>query len=349
MASIRKRLLNGEVRWDVTITRRGAPRQSRTFQTKVAAERWARDTERDIERGAWRGTAMAEKTTLGELLTRYSEEMLPSKRSGTDLQSRVRRVLKHEIVKLPLIALTPERLAQFRDMRMKSTVRIGGPKGKTTRPISGQTVRHEMAIIRAAIRHALREWSLVLPAGEPMQHVRLPPQSRGRERRTEGNEYERILEEARQSKAPTLAAAIEVSVETTMRRSEVCNLRWEDILFERKLARCRVTKNGEPRDVPLSRRALEVLKSLPRTVGDGSELIFKMKPGSYTQAFGRVVDRLGLRDLRLHDLRHEGASRTSEKLNGDIIALAKVTGHKTLAMLQRYTHLRAENVAKRLD
>ena len=350
MASIKKRILkNGTVKYDVTVTKRGAPRLFKSCSTVALAKAWARETERDIERGAWRGTAMAEGMTLGQLLERYSEEVLPTKRSGTDLQARVRRVMKHSIVRLPLIALTPQQLAQFRDMRLKSDVQVGGPKGKTTRRISGQTVRHDLALIRAAIRHALREWGLLLPAGDPVQNVRLPPQSKGRERRTEGNEFERILEEARHSKSPRLAAAIEFSVETTMRRGEVCNLRWKDVNFERKIARCLVTKNGDPRDAPLSKRAVVVLQSLPRKDGDDAELIFSMKPGSYTQAFNRVAVRLGLQDIRLHDLRHEGTSRVAKKLNGNVIALAKVTGHKTLAMLQRYTHLRAEDVATLLD
>lgn len=350
MASIRKRVLpSGKVHYDVTVTKRGAPRLYQSFDVKNHAMTWARETERDIERGAWRGTAMAENTTLGQLLERYSTEVAPTKKSARDLQNRARRILKHDIAKLPLISLSPEHLAQFRDLRLKSTVRLGGPKGKTTRQISGQTVRHDLALIRAAIRHALREWGLVLPGGDPVQHVRLPPQSKGRERRTEGDEFERILAGARSSKSPKLAAAIEFSVETTMRRAEVCNLRWKDINFERRIARCRDTKNGDPRDAPLSARATAVLQSLPRRDGDHEELIFGMKPGSYTQAFNRVIDRLGLHDLRLHDLRHEGTSRIAKKLNGNTMALAKVTGHKTLSMLQRYTHLRAEDVATLLD
>ena len=62
-----------------------------------------------------------------------------------------------------------------------------------------------------------------------------------------------------------------------------------------------------------------------------------------------VSERLELENIRLHDLRHEAASRLAEKLNGDVIALSTMTGHKTLSMLKRYTHLRAEDVAKRLD
>lgn len=350
MASIKKRIIkNGAVRYDATVTKRGAPRVFKSFLTRASAQSWARDTERDVERGAWRDTGMAEKTTLRELLERYSLEVAPHTRSCITIQGRIRAVTSHKIAGVPLISLTPRQLCEFRDARLKSDVRPGGPNGKSTRRISGQTVRHELAIIRAAIRHAIREWGLVLPEGDPVQNVRLPPQSKGRERRLVGNEFERILKEASESKSPRLAEAIEFSVETTLRRGEVCYLQWKDIHFERKVARCRKTKNGEPRDAPLSKRVIAILMSLPRTEGDGDHSVFELTPGGYTQAFSRVVNRLGLSDLRLHDLRHEGTSRAAEKLNGNVIALAKVTGHKTLAMLQRYTHLRAEDVAVLLN
>ncbi|MEC9362912.1 integrase [Sinimarinibacterium flocculans] len=349
MASIRKRSLNGEARWDVTVTRRGAPRQTRTFRTKAAAERWARETERDIERGAWRSTAMAERTTLAQLLERYRDEVAPTKKSAHDLKGRLNRLRDFDIARLNLIAVTPERLVQFRESRLRTRVRLGGPRGKTLRPIATQTVRHELKLIGTVIKHAMREWGLELPAGDPLRNVKLPPQGRPRDRRTQGDEYERILNEARASKSARLAPAIELAVETSMRRGEICNLVWRDIDLDRRVARCRETKNGEPRDVALSRRAVEVLKSLPRHDGDNGAAVIGIRPGSFSQAFKRVCERLELENIRLHDLRHEAASRLAEKLNGDVIALSTMTGHKTLSMLKRYTHLRAEDVAKRLD
>src|SRR5690242_4476674 len=108
MASFRKRMVDGEARWDATVTRRGAPRQTRTFQTKSAAERWARETERDAERGAWRSTTFAERNTVGALLKRYSEEVAPTKRSKGTLQSRARILMGSGLAKLPVLALSPE-------------------------------------------------------------------------------------------------------------------------------------------------------------------------------------------------------------------------------------------------
>lgn len=347
MASIRKRSLNGEARWDVTVTRRGAPRQTRTFATKAAAERWARETERDIERGAWRSTAMAERTTVGELLKRYREEVLPTKRSARSLQIMIDRVIRSDLARLPIIALTPELVAKYRDARLRMRATNGGPYGREQpRLISTQTARHELGLLKRTINHAMREWGLNLPAGNPAALVKLPPPAKARDRRTDDSEYQRLLKAGYASRTPNLGHAIEFAVETAMRRGEICNLEWRDIDMKRRVARARETKNGEPRDVPLSGRAIEVLKSMPRPLHGGS--VFRLPAASLSQAFKRLCQRLGIENLRLHDLRHEATSRLAERLNGDVMALSAITGHKTLGMLKRYTHLKPEDLAKRL-
>lgn len=58
-------------------------------------------------------------------------------------------------------------------------------------------------------------------------------------------------------------------------------------------------------------------------------------------------DKDFLDDLRFHDLRHEATSRLVEK-GLEILDVATITGHKDLRMLQRYTHLKAENLARKL-
>ncbi|MGB5614379.1 MAG: tyrosine-type recombinase/integrase [Sedimenticolaceae bacterium] len=61
----------------------------------------------------------------------------------------------------------------------------------------------------------------------------------------------------------------------------------------------------------------------------------------------RAICRAGIEDLRFHDLRHEATTRLFEKgLN--IMEVASITGHKDLHMLRRYTHLKAEDLARKL-
>ena len=86
--------------------------------------------------------------------------------------------------------------------------------------------------------------------------------------------------------------------------------------------------------------ALMVLATLPRRP-DGR--VWGMRPESMSQAFERVCKGAGVENMTFHDLRHEATSRLFEKgLNP--MQVAAITGHKTLQMLKRYTHLRAEDL-----
>ena len=103
------------------------------------------------------------------------------------------------------------------------------------------------------------------------------------------------------------------------------------------------TKTGDPRWVPLSSHALAVLNALPRRL-DGM-IWGAIHEASISRAFARACCRAAIEDLRFHDLRHEATSRLFEKgLNP--MQVAAITGHKTLQMLKRYTHLKAEDLAK---
>ena len=66
-----------------------------------------------------------------------------------------------------------------------------------------------------------------------------------------------------------------------------------------------------------------------------------------SQAFERVCKAAGIEGLTFHDLRHEATSRLFEKGLG-LMEVASITGHKTMQMLKRYTHLRAEDLVGRL-
>jgi integrase len=146
-----------------------------------------------------------------------------------------------------------------------------------------------------------------------------------------------------------------------MRRGELAQLDWEHINLKKRVAHLPKTKNGSARDVPLSPRAVEVLRALPRNLNGK---VFAIRADSVTQAFERAVGRARqkyieeceedkrridprfLVNLRFHDLRHEGTSRLAEIF--PLHELAKITGHKDVRMLMRYYHPRAEDLAKKM-
>ena len=76
-------------------------------------------------------------------------------------------------------------------------------------------------------------------------------------------------------------------------------------------------------------------------------LVSRVLVAIHSKAFLRLCRKLGLDNLHFHDLRHEATSRFFEKgLNP--VEVATITGHKDTRMLMRYTHLRAEDLVKRL-
>ena len=327
MATIRK--LRG--RWQAAVRRKGMQPRSKSFDAKSDAERWARSLEAELDRnGALPDMRPAESMTLAELLTRYRNEVSPTKRSAITEMARINAILRRPICFRTMTLLSTADLAAYRDERLKL--------------VAPATVIRELNTISHAIDTARREWSIHL-ATNPCKLVRRPSPPKGRTRRLEGNEEELLLDAADKGRTPYLRPLIVLAVETGMRRGELLALRWEHIDLDRRVAHLPLTKNGTSRDVPLSTRAVDTLRTL-RTGGGAT--VFSAAPNAVRLAWERLTRRMGLSDLHLHDLRHEAVSRLFEK-GFNVVEVAAISGHRELRMLTRYTHLRAADLAARLD
>ncbi len=139
---------------------------------------------------------------------------------------------------------------------------------------------------------------------------------------------------------------IRFALETTLRRGALAAMLWKNVDIQTRVLFVPVpnSKSGESYRVPLSSQAIGVLNAQPRRM-DGK--VWGIRADSITQAFDRACKRAGIEDLRFHDLRHEATSRLFEK-GFNPMEVSTITGHKTLQMLKRYTHLRAEDLAKRM-
>ncbi|MHB1953115.1 MAG: site-specific integrase, partial [Sulfobacillus sp.] len=189
---------------------------------------------------------------------------------------------------------------------------------------------------------ARKQWGME-SLGNPVEMVRKPKLPQGRTRRLCDGEGARLLEAA-QAYGGEIQRIITWAIETAMRRGEIAAMRWEHLDRKARVLLIPETKTDTPRQVPLSTRALKALDGLPRRL-DGR--VWGMHPESISQAFERVCTAAGIAGLTFHDLRHEATSRLFEKgLNP--MEVAAITGHKTLQMLKRYTHLRAEDLVGRL-
>ena len=325
MPTIRKK---GDRQWHVQIRKRGYPPQTRTFTTRADAERWATIIESEMERGVFVSRSEAEATSIRDLLERFEKEVLPQKRSFQSDKSRL-KTLNEAFGNYRVASLTSTIISAFRDRRLK----VVGP----------QSVIHEINLLNRVLKAASMDWGIALPGGLPTMQVRKPTKPRGRERRITENELAQILAASESSE---LQAVVVLAVETAMRRNELASLKWEQIDLNKRVAHLAKTKTDVPRDVPLSNAAVKALESLPKKE---SGPVFSLQAESMSQAFERAClpHRANILDIRFHDLRHEGTSRLFEKgLN--VMEVAAITGHQTLEMLKRYTHLRAEDLVKKL-
>ena len=107
------------------------------------------------------------------------------------------------------------------------------------------------------------------------------------------------------------------------------------------------TKNGERRTVPLSLKAVVTLTGIPRNIASKRVFWTWAAKDGVANVWRRTCLKADIHNLHFHDLRHEATSRFFERgLN--MIEVSSITGHKTLQMLKRYTHLKAEDLALRL-
>ena len=328
MASVRKR---GDQQWEVRVRKRRHPVQCKTFTTKARAEAWATVVESEMERGVFVSRTEAESTTLAEALDRYEREVSSKKKSAGRERSTIAAWRGSPLCGRLLASIRGRDIAD----RMRGMESDGS---------GANTIRIHLALLSRLFNTARTAWGME-SLSNPVDLVKgqRPKLPQGRDRRLVGDEEARLLAAA-QAYGGEIGPLITWAIETAMRCGEIAAMRGEHLDRKARVLLIPETKTGTPRRVPLSSRALQALEGLPRRL-DGK--VWGMRPDSISQAFERVCKAAGIKGLTFHDLRHEATSRLFEKgLNP--MEVAAITGHKTLQMLKRDTHLRAEDLVGRL-
>jgi len=325
MASINKR---GEGQWQAKVRKKGYKTISKTLPTKAKAEQWSHMVESEMDRGIFMSTTEAETMLLSELLDQYEKEVAPTKKSENEIKYKL-KLLKQSLGHLTLAAITLGVIKEFRDYRLET--------------VKNDTSRKELLLLSSVLKIAQKEWDIYLPRGNPVDSIAMPTKGKARDRRLEPGEEEKLLKYAEEYDGH-IKVIIQLAIETGARRSEIGELRWENIKLSNRTATFLDTKNGDDRIIPLSTKAIEILKSFPRQITDD---VFSIRSDSITQAFGRVCKLAEIEGLRFHDLRHEATSHFFE-MGLSIMEVSSITGHKDLTMLKRYTHLKAEDLARKL-
>ncbi len=319
MATIRQR----NKRWQVQV-RKESKIVSKTFSLKGDAIKWGKETELSIEQSTFMNYG-SHKTKLSELLDKYEKEVVPTLKSHKSDRSRI-RAIKPILGSLMLSELSSVVLAEYRNKRLES--------------LSPQSVKHELSMINRTLLKATEEWGYSLPNGIPK--AKYPTLPSGRDRRLTRDEEKTLLSYC----DPYLIDIIKVLQNTAMRIGELVKLNKDDINFDKKLAVLSDTKNGNNRIVPLNSTAISSLTSILQQSKNNK--LLSLRYSCISHKFTSACRKSGIKDYRLHDLRHEAVSRLFEK-GFSIMEVSTISGHRSLASLKRYTHINPTSLLDRLE
>lgn len=322
--------------YQVKIRKRGFPSVSKQFDRLADAERFAVDQLQAMTNRTWTDRREAERVTLSVALDRYKEEVTAHKKSAYGEGCLIERLKRLRLAEYSLATIHGSDIAAYRDSRAAEGA-------------SANTVRIELALLSHLFTVAASDWGM--PLVNPVKLARKPKLPRGRDRRLDPKpdedgrtEEDRLLAACNASKSRYLEPIVRIAIETGMRRGEILGLQWKLIDLQHGTAHLPETKNGDSRTVPLSPEAIRVLSALPRSI-DGR--VFPIGESGFVHTFQRACEKARITGLTFHDLRHEATSRFFER-GLDMMEVASITGHKSLSMLKRYTHLRARDLAKKL-
>jgi integrase len=318
----------------------GRRRRKLAGKTKADADRLLRQIRGSIDRGEY--VDAGSSPGFSDFAATFMERHGNHKASYRDGASWINR-LKEHFGNRKLSAITAGHIEEYR------LARKAEPDARDNKSsLSLSTIDREVSVLRAMLGKAVK-WGML--AKNPADRVEDYREDNTRERFLASDEIHRLLLATKQTSSAVLRPALYLALETGLRKSELLSLRWSDIDFESGQILIRETKSGEPRRVPMSRRARWVLSKLAAK-NPLAEWVFESRdskgeraPARDTKtAWARVLRLARIEDFRFHDLRHTFASHFAMK-GGNIYALAKILGHSNPKMtLDRYAHLSPEFV-----
>ena len=323
MASYTKR---GD-KWQVRLTLQGKY-ACKTFQTKGQARAWVADVEAQIHQGI---APVKSKNTLVDAFDRYIKDVSPTKRGARWEIIRLNAWKGLPFAHIKIADITTSTLANWRDARLKE--------------VMSSTVNRELNLLSSVFEYARTEWKWV--RANPVHDLKRPFNPPHRERLISQDETQQICEALGfngevLTKQQITAIALLFALETAMRREEITSLEWDRVHIGKKHVSLSMTKNGDSRKVPLSKKAIELLvlaKAHPKP--------FDVDKDVLTTLFRKACKRSGIEGVNFHDSRHTAITRLAKVLQP--FDLARMAGHRDLKATLRYYHVSASDLAEKLD
>jgi len=324
-------------KWRAQVRRQGMYRNE-TFTRKRDAELWAKQVEVQAEHIVASGyQPVPEGYTVADLIDGYALEC----NMGGRTKQATHAMLRRELGKIPLKRINSIHLRDFIDKRLAAGA-------------GGVTIAADLSFFGAILKwgkHSRRmdlPTDLALNARRDLTAKNLRTRSKERDREPTPAELEQLFAHWRNNgrqKIP-MATLCVFAMATSMRQDEICSINIEDVNVDKRTVIIRDRKDprnkeGNHQTVPLLPAAWAVVEPIMTTRRVGR--VFPYQASSVSTAFTRACNKLGIEDLRFHDLRHKATSDLF-RLGLTIPQVALLTGHKTWTQLKRYTHTKSEDV-----
>jgi integrase len=337
MAYIQKRMHpSGKTTYRARIRLQGSPDLSETFPTRREAKEWSSKMEAEIRQGRFFGRTESRERTFAELVDKYLEQNKSKNFRKCKMQLHW---WKKHLKDYYLCYITPSVISELKEQLLKEVT----PR-KTLR--SQSTANRYLAALSGAFSVAVREWNWLKE--NPVSKIARYKEGKPRERFLTKEEIERLLAICKTSKSPHLYAVTLFAICSGARKGEILGLKWKDLDFTRNTATFRDTKNGETRTIPLSPALVRCLLDEKKKRVTLSEYVFSSfdgkQPADIRGAWENAARQAEL-DICFHTLRHTAASHLTMG-GASAIEVGAVLGHKTLAMVKRYSHLSVSSTAK---
>lgn len=307
--------------------------KAETFDSEKEAKAWERKMLRGIDEGSITKESL-KRRRLSDAIEKYISLVLPHKpRNAKNVIHHLNWWNKH-IGRLALTDVTAPVVAECRDRLLSEPSKNGSQRTNTT------VIRY-LASLSIVLEYCMKEWHWI--TYNAVRSIRKPPLGKSKTRFFTLEEIATIQELCAKSDSQHLSSIFLLALHTGMRKGELLSLRWSNIDLKNKEILLLRSKNGEPRDIPMTESVQDLLSNLPLSQTRNEEdLLFPspfnpQKPIDIRTAWERILKLGKITGATFHTIRHTTCSLLAS-LGLPSILIARFAGHKNSKTTDMYTH-----------